>query len=142
MMNLSKVRPFAAIAIALIVPGTAFAGPTPSTQAKLESCISASNGGDLALKDCYVDLANAEDARLNAGWQRLMKSVGGTRSKKGAALAAEQRIWIRFRVASCIHYMLESGTLDRLQSQMCYTNTISRRADEVEQLAAYYEDTL
>ena len=142
MKTFSGLLRLAAIPAALFAVQGALAAPSEKAQAEHERCISASNGGDLALKDCYVMLANAEDARLNAGWQRLMKIVGGPRSKKGAALVAEQRSWVRFRDASCTHYALESGTLDRLQAQMCYADTISRRADEIEQFAAYYEDTL
>jgi len=132
----------AGVMLAVMIPFTAQAEPAPKVQSELERCLDATNGGDLAMKDCYVAFANAEDARLNAAWPRLMKAVGGPRSKIGAALVSEQRLWVRFKETSCRHYMLASGTMGRLQSQTCYADTISRRADQIEQFAAFYEDTL
>lgn len=130
------------ITTAGLTSGAAQAEPAPAVQTTLQSCLDATNGGDLAMKDCYVAYANAEDARLNAAWARLMKAVGGPRGKLGAALLAEQRPWVRFKETSCRHYTTVSGTAGRLQSQTCYADTISRRADEIEQFAAFYEDTL
>ncbi len=106
----------------------------------LESCIEEAGPVDLSVRDCYVELAASEDARLNQAWRDLMTVVGGKSSAQGAALLAEQRAWLIYRDAACWHYVSStpSGTLDRLQQQMCYSEIISQRADYVEELASMY----
>ena len=107
---------------------------------ELGTCIDNAGLVDLAVRDCYVDFAAAEDDRLNRAWRDLMTVVGGKTSPEGAALLAEQRAWLAYRDASCKHYVTSSapGTLDRLQQQICYTEIISQRADAIEELASMY----
>ena len=127
------------MAIVGLSSGASGKGPAIEDAAALESCIAASGAADLVMKDCYVDLANKEDARLNRNWQRLMAAVGGPRSETGSALLTEQRAWIAYHEAACAHYLVSGGTLDRLAGQVCYTENTTRRADELEELADYYE---
>jgi uncharacterized protein YecT (DUF1311 family) len=127
---------------ALALPQAALAeGPTPEAQAALDACVEKAGMVDLDIKDCYVDLANAEDARLNANWERLIKAVGGKSSEVGAALLKEQRAWIAFKEAACKHHLFAGGTLNRLSGQICYVDLISGRADELAELADFYQET-
>jgi uncharacterized protein YecT (DUF1311 family) len=127
---------------ALALPQAALAeGPTPEAQAALDTCVEKAGMVDLAIKDCYVDLANAEDARLNANWERLIKSVGGKSSKVGEPLLTEQRAWIAYKDVACAHYLFAGGTLNRISGQMCFVEVITRRADELADLADFYQET-
>ncbi|WP_086607448.1 lysozyme inhibitor LprI family protein [Erythrobacter donghaensis] len=126
---------------ALALPQAAVAeGPTPEAEAALDACIENTGLSDLAAKDCYVALAVSEDERLNANWARLIKAIGGKDTDVGKSLLAEQRAWIGYKDVACQHYLVSGGTLDRLQAQICYTDTISRRADEIEELADFYQE--
>ena len=131
-----------ALAVAVTAVSARAEGPAAEDRAALEACIDASGAADLSMKDCYVELANKEDARLNRNWQRLMQAVDGSGTEIGTALLTEQRAWIDYKEAACDHYLVLGGTLDRLQGQVCYTELITRRADELEQLANFYADTL
>jgi uncharacterized protein YecT (DUF1311 family) len=126
---------------ALALPQAALAeGPTPEAQAALEACVEKTGLSDFAAKDCFVALAVAEDARLNANWARLIKTIGGKDTDVGKLLLAEQRAWIGFKDFACQHYLVSGGTLDRLQRQICHTNIIAHRADELEELADFYQE--
>ena len=107
---------------------------------ELESCVEEAGPVDLSVRDCYVNFAASEDTRLNQAWRDLMTVVGGKSSPQGAALLAEQRAWLTYRDAACWHYVSStpSGTLDRLQQQICYSEIISQRADHIEELASMY----
>jgi uncharacterized protein YecT (DUF1311 family) len=127
---------------ALALPQAALAeGPTLEAQAELDACIEKAGMVDLAVKDCYVELANTEDVRLNANWTRLLKAVGGKDSEVGASLRAEQRAWIAYKEAACTHYLFAGGTLNRISGQICYVELITRRADELAELADFYQET-
>lgn len=135
-------RPGILALAALALPQAALAeGPTPEAQAALDTCVEKAGMVDLAIKDCYVDLANTEDVRLNANWMRLLKAVGGKDSEVGAAILAEQRAWIAYKEAACTHYLFAGGTLNRISGQMCFVELITRRADELAELADYYQET-
>ena len=133
--------PILALAALTLAQPALAEGPTPEAQAELDVCVEKAGGADLAIKDCYVALANAEDARLNANWEQLIKAAGGKNSDVGAALLNEQRAWIAYKEAACMHYLARGGTLDRLQGQLCYTDLITRRADELAELADFYQET-
>lgn len=108
---------------------------------QLDTCVEAAGAVDLQVKDCYVTLAQREDARLNFNWKVLVDAVGGSSTQKGKALLAEQKAWLAYRDAACLHLMVDGGTLDRLQSQICYTNLITERADEIGHFAETYKQT-
>lgn len=108
---------------------------------QLDICIQAAGAIDLQAKDCYVRLAQREDARLNGNWRLLINAVGGANTAKGKALLAEQKAWLAYRDAACLHLMIDGGTLDRLQSQICYTNLITERADEIGDFVETYKQT-
>ena len=116
-------------------------GPSPEVKAELETCIEQAGVIDLAIKDCYVALANSEDERLNANWKQLMKAVAGKDSELGAPLLKEQRAWIAYKEAACAHFLHAGGTLDRLLGQICFAELITRRADELAELAQFYQET-
>jgi len=120
--------------------GAATAATPKKDMDKLNQCIQSASGNDLDAKDCYVALAQGEDARLNVNWKRLIEAVGGKGSAKGKALLAEQKAWLGYRDAACFHMALDGGTLDRLQAQICYTNLITARADEIADFADFYHD--
>jgi len=131
-----------ALAVAAALPQVASAeGPAPEAQVALGACVAKAGMVDLDIKDCYVELANTEDARLNANWTRLLKAVGGKDSEVGNALLTEQRAWIAYKEAACTHYLFAGGTLNRLSGQICFVELISRRADELAQLADFYQET-
>lgn len=132
----------ALLCVALTLAGdAALARNRPPTAAdkQLDHCIDKADGRDLDLKDCFVAFANTEDERLNLMWDRLIKAVGKD-TEVGAALLKEQRAWLAYRDAACLHYILSGGTLDRLKSQICFTDLITSRANELEDLANEYED--
>lgn len=124
----------------LAIPQTASAeARLDANHQALDTCIEGAGPDDLAIKDCYAALAIAEDARLYRNWTALMRAVGGPIKQVGAALQKEQRAWISFRDKACQNYLTaDSGTLDRLQSQICYTKNISDRADYLGRLAEDY----
>lgn len=127
---------------ATILAATASATGIPADSGRqLDACIGAAGTVDLQVKDCYVALAQREDTRLNANWKELIKAVGGAGTQKGTALVSEQKAWIAFRDASCLHLMIDGGTLDRVQSQACYADLITKRANEIADFARIYEQT-
>lgn len=133
----------ALLCVALTLAGdAALARNRPPTAAdqQLDQCIDKAGGRDLDLKDCFVAFANTEDERLNLMWDRLMKAVGKD-TEVGAALLTEQRAWLAYRDAACRHYLASGGTLDRLKSQLCFTDLITSRANALEDLANEYEDS-
>lgn len=135
-------RPGILALAALALPQASLAeGPTPEAQAELDTCVEKAGMVDLDIKDCYVELANTEDARLNLNWARLLKAVGGKSSEVGTALLAEQRTWITYKEAACKHYLYAGGTLNRISGQICYVELITRRADELADLADFYQET-
>lgn len=128
--------------VATILAAAASAPGIPADSGRqLDACIDAAAAIDLQVKDCYVALAQREDARLNANWKELLKAVGGTGTAKGKALISEQKAWIAFRDAACLHLAIDGGTLDRVQSQSCYADVITRRANEIGDFARIYEQT-
>lgn len=127
---------------ALALPQAALAeGPMPEAQAELDACVEKAGMVDLAIKDCYVELANTEDTRLNANWTRLLKAVGGKSSEVGTALLTEQRAWIAYKEAACKHHLYAGGTMNRISGRICYVELITRRADELAELADFYQET-
>jgi uncharacterized protein YecT (DUF1311 family) len=131
----------AATGLAATSPAMSPTGIPGESSRQLDACIKAAGAVDLQDKDCYVGLAQREDARLNGNWRRLINAVGGANTAKGKALLAEQKAWLAYRDAACLHWMIDGGTLDRLQSQICYTNLITERADEIGDFAETYEQT-
>jgi uncharacterized protein YecT (DUF1311 family) len=96
---------------------------------QLYACLEKSGPVDPAMQECWRQLAEREDDRLNHNWKILIHRVGGSKTAAGQALLAEQRAWLAFRDASCLYFA--GGTLDILQRQICYTQRITFRADEV-----------
>jgi uncharacterized protein YecT (DUF1311 family) len=137
----SRLAILALAATAVLPQGARAEGPTPEAEAALDACVKKAGMVDLDIKDCYVELANTEDVRLNANWTRLLKAVGSKDSEVGAALLAEQRAWIAYKEAACTHYLFAGGTLNRISGQTCYVELITRRADELAHLADYYHET-
>ena len=89
------------------------------------------------MRECWQLYAGREDDRLNQNWHVLMRKVGGSKTAAGEALLAEQRAWLTFRDASCQYY--PTGTLDLVSRQICYTERITARADELGRMVGSYE---
>ena len=133
----------AALATALFVSvllGSVVPSAAKESVSELDRCLGTAPAGDLPAKDCYVAQAQRNDVRLNREWSRLMKQVGGAKTPVGNALTNAQRAWLRYRDAACVNYVVDGGTLDRLLGQMCYTNLVATRADELARLAEHYSD--
>lgn len=130
------------LAVASLSAGARAEGPSEVDTKALDQCVTAANAVDLAVKDCFAELAHKEDERLNRNWKRLMKAAGGPKTPEGDALLQEQRAWIAYKETACRHYLALGGTLDRLMGQMCYTNLITSRADELAALADFYTGSL
>ena len=127
--------------LAQLFGGAAIAEVSETDETALSLCVDAAVG-DLGMKDCYAELASKEDARLNLNWLHLIRAVGGPKTEIGSDLREEQRAWLAYKELACRHYLVPGTTMERLMSQTCFTNIITQRADELEQLAAFYDDTL
>jgi uncharacterized protein YecT (DUF1311 family) len=83
-----------------------------------------------AIVDC-LDKANAQwDKRLNAAYQRALKSV----DPAGApALRAAERVWLQYREQRCSYLSAGPGTIVRVIGADCFVRMTKARAVELEE---------
>lgn len=73
------------------------AAPSQSTSAPYDACMSRAET-NIDFTRCGTALLRRDDAALNAAWHNIYPSLD--QPEKGQLLA-EQRLWIRFKEASC-----------------------------------------
>ena len=70
--------------------------------AEYTTCVTKSDGTNVAYSDCGYALLKRDDDRLNAAWKVALAAMPGEDSKK--ALLDEQRAWNAYKEKSCSIY--------------------------------------
>jgi uncharacterized protein YecT (DUF1311 family) len=84
----------------------------------------------LAIVDCLDKLTAQWDKRLNAVYQKALKSVDPSGVP---ALRAAERAWLEYRKQRCSYLSAGPGTIGQVVGSDCFLRMTRARADELEQ---------
>ena len=139
-MAIRAVTTIAAALLGLGHAGAAGAADKPAPDAAYaayDQCMKTADDDNAAFDNCGGVLVTAEEARLNAAWQRIYPKLA---PQSKSALLAEERLWLAFKDSSCDYY--KSGDYGRegqtLSAPTCRADIIAARVDELNGL---YEQT-
>lgn len=96
------------------------------------ACMDKAGGVTVRMLECMGTETKAQDAKLNASYQKALSGLTAARKKE---LTEVQRMWINYRDANCKFYMdPDGGTLARVSSSQCLMMATAERADELRML--------
>lgn len=98
------------------------------TQAALDGCHN--KASTMSIVECLDGLTKQADRRLNAGYQKALKSVDPSGVP---ALRAAERAWLEYRKQRCSYVSAGSGTIVQILGADCMAQMTKARADELEQ---------
>lgn len=94
-----------------------------------ERCLQDAQGVTYDMLECLQRALVFEDARLNAGYRKLLDQLSPARRQQ---LRATQRLWVSYRDANCGFYAdPQAGTSAQLAAQECLLTHTRARADEL-----------
>ena len=97
-----------------------------------KTCIEQSGGVTVEMLNCTASETGYQDARLNKAYKALMAIMP---KERGALLQKSERLWLDFRQANCAARVApEGGTAESLVATECHLDSISSRAQELEDL--------
>lgn len=124
---------FTAVLVALTFAGTANAETADATvrySKAFTTCMDGSGGVTFDMVECMNAELTRQDAKLNAEYKVLMKSLSTERKTQ---LRNAQRAWITYRDENCaFYYDPDGGTMARLEANMCMLRMTAERANELE----------
>lgn len=99
-----------------------------------KQCINEAGGAKANKLDCDQEEYKKQDARLNANYKKIMDLLNG---KVKQHLLDSQRLWVKYRDATCDIYMYPEITDEfryELAVMQCYLSEAKGRADYLEDL--------
>lgn len=121
----------------LAIAALCLCAPAAQADRAWETCMDNSDQSDPAAIDCNNQWIRREEALLASTWKKTLALVGGSKSKQGASLLAEQRAWIVFKDKSCQHYYTPGlSSLERRNGGICRARVIADRTAQLENIIA------
>jgi uncharacterized protein YecT (DUF1311 family) len=116
MMLLFKYVAIAGLMAAMAQP--VFADDNGLSQT-FSTCMDQPNGSTASMIECMGAETERQDVRLNKAYKDMMGSLTAERNKQ---LQEVQRLWLKYRKASCdFYYDPDGGTLARVSANECFT---------------------